>query len=172
MWLGFYFLITHLKSLIMTSKVTVTADENGNVIAVSQNNPEYGSVRIEQSSHQINSKGWLKLTKRSAFIKGLVKDLVAADFKAGQQLTGKIVVKESFTPFNPVNPEKDLKIAGDTGIVCRVEDQPIYRQSFFTTDDNATDELIMHTNTEEIREVQAITRSLYNLQELEAQPAL
>jgi len=152
----------------MTSKVTVKADEHGNVIVVSQNNPEYGSIRVEQSSHQINSKGWLKLTKRSAFIKGLVTDLVAADFKAGQQITGKIVVKESFTPFNPTNPERDLKIAGDTGIICRVDDQPIYRQSFFTSDNNATDELITHTNTEEIREVQAITRSLYDLQELEA----
>lgn len=152
----------------MTSKVTVKADEHGNVIVVSQNNPEYGSIRVEQSSHQINSKGWLKLTKRSAFIKGLVTDLVAADFKTGQQITGKIVVKESFTPFNPTNPERDLKIAGDTGIICRVDDQPIYRQSFFTSDNNATDELITHTNTEEIREVQAITRSLYDLQELEA----
>lgn len=148
----------------MNNKVTVTADQNGNIVGVSPNNPEFGFVRVEQHTSQINTQGWLKLVKRSALIKGSVKDLVAANFKVGQQLPGKIVVKESFAPFNPINPEKDLKIAGDTGIICRVDDQPIYRQSFYTADENANDEIIMHTNAEEIREVQAATRNLYQLQ--------
>ena len=46
-------------------------------------------------------------------------------------LPGKIVVVESLTPFNPENPDRDLKIAGGTGVICRIDDQPIYRQTFY-----------------------------------------
>jgi hypothetical protein len=43
-------------------------------------------------------------------------------FYAGQELPGTIVIEESLTPFNKKAPERDLKIAGETGIVCRVGD--------------------------------------------------
>ena len=144
----------------MKSKVVVTADTNGNVIGVSENNPEYGYVRVEQAGAFINDQGWLRISKRSALIKGLVKDLVEAGFTAGQELPGKIVVVESLTPFNTQNPDRDLKIAGGTGVVCRIEDEPIYRQSFYTTNQDLNDHLIMHTNTEEIREVQAAQKAV------------
>ena len=145
------------------SKVVVTADANGNVIGVSKNNPEYGYVRVEQTVNQINDRGWLRAVKRSALIKGQVKDLVGAGFTAGKQLPGKIVIVESFQPFNPENPDRDLKIAGETGVICRVDDEPIYRQSLYTTNENAVDELIMHNNTEEIREVQNAQKTLQSL---------
>jgi hypothetical protein len=70
---------------------------------------------------------------------------------------------ESFQPFNQENPDRDLKIAGDTGVICRVDDEPIYRQTFYTTNENAVDELIMHTNANEIREVQAAKRAIESL---------
>jgi len=142
----------------MYGKVKVTADENGNIIGRSQNNPEFGYIRVEQQVTQINQEGWLRRATRSALIKGRVDDLVAASFTAGQELPGKIVVRESFEPFNPQNPDRDLKMAGTTGVICRVGDQPIYRQSFYVTDDTASDELIMHDNREEIRQVQAVLR--------------
>ena len=151
----------------MTGKVKVTSDQNGNIIGVSQNNPEYGYIRVEQEANQINSKGWLRITRRFAFIKGTVKDLQAANFTKHSVLPGKIVVKESFFPFNLENPDKNLKIAGDTGIICRVNDEPIYRDTFYTTDVNAEDELIMHTNTDEIREVQEANKNLVTLQHQE-----
>lgn len=144
----------------MTTKVRVTADQNGNIIGVSPNNPEYGYIRVEQGCTVINPLGWLKNTKRSALIKGTVKDLLDANFTEGQELPGRIIVVESHNPFNPENPDRDLKIAGDTGVICRVDDQPIYRQTFYTSNESAQDELIMHTNTQEIREVQAATRVL------------
>jgi hypothetical protein len=157
----------------MTNKVKVTADANGSIIGVSQNNPEYGYVRVEQTVTQIDQRGWLKNTRRSTLIKGLVEDLANAGFKAGTELPGKIVVVESLTPFNQENPERDLKIAGDSGIVCRIEDQPIYRQTFYTPDVNANDELIMHTNTDEIREVMEATRALNSMRaNTVAEPAL
>lgn len=147
----------------MDNKVVVTADQNGNVIGVSQNNPEYGYIRIEQQATQINEQGWLRRVKRSALIKGKVEDLISCNYKEGQSINGKIVVVESFTPFNTINPDRDLKIAGETGVICRVNDQPIYRQTFFTTNENAIDELITHTNTDEIREVQSAQKAMSSL---------
>lgn len=144
-------------------KVVVTADKNGNVIGVSENNPEYGYVRVEQTGSFINDEGWLRISRRSALIKGLVKDLVETGFTEGQEMDGKIVVAESLTPFNSDNPERDLKIAGETGVVCRIDDQPIYRQTFYTTNPDAQDHFIMHTNREEIREVQAAQKAVSSL---------
>lgn len=144
--------------------VTVAAaDELGNVISVSKNNPEYGYVRVQQVVAGFTPDGWARVQTRSALLKGKIDELKAFNFKAGQTLNGKIVVKEAFTPFNNEFPEKDLKLAGTTGIVCRVDDQPIYRQTFFTQDMNAQDELIMHNNTDEIREAQAIANETQKL---------
>jgi hypothetical protein len=145
------------------NKVKVTADKDGNVIGVSKNNPEYGYVRVEQQVTQINEQGWLRNVKRSALIKGLVRDLLESGMKEGKELTGKIVVQESFDPFNPENPDRDIKFAGDTGIICRVDDQPIYRQTVFTTNVEAQDQLIMHTNSDEIREVLEAQRAAQKL---------
>ena len=145
------------------SRLKVVTDKNGNIVGVSQNNPEYGYVRVEQLATQINEQGWLRNVKRSAIIKGKVEDLLACAYRDGSEIIGKIVVKESFEPFNTTNPDRDLKIAGDTGVICRVGDQPIYRQSFFTQNLNSVDELIMHDNSEEIRDVQVAQRSLSSL---------
>lgn len=147
----------------METKVFVRADDQGNVIGVSENNPEYGYVKVQQLAMQINDEGWLRQVLRTALIKGKVEDLVKCDFKADQVISGKIIVKESLTPFNEENPDRDLKIAGSTGIVCRVNDQPIYRQSFYTQNMNAVDELIMHTNRDEIKEVQAAQNEIGNI---------
>lgn len=144
-------------------KVKVTADENGNVIGIYKNNPEYGYVRVEQMATQINDQGWLKKSKRSAFIKGKVADLLECNYKKNDEINGKIIVVESFMPFNRENPEKDLKIAGTTGIICRVDDQPIYRQTFFTTNLNAHDELITHTNSEEIKDALSVERAIIQM---------
>lgn len=148
---------------MINSTVTVAADSNGNVIGVSQNNPEYGYVRVTQTIKHINDEGWLRNSKRSALIKGKVEDLVDAQFTQGEELPGKIIVVESLVPFNELNPERDLKIAGDTGVICRVDDQPIYRQTFYTTNESAQDQILMHTNKDEIKEVQQAQRALSSL---------
>jgi len=144
------------------STVKVTADELGNVIGISINNPEYGYVRVEQVGGQFREGGWFSMSRRSALIKGKVEDLQAAGFEKDQEIPGKIIVKESLTPFNPENPEKNLKIAGESGIICRFDDQPIYRDSFFTTDMDAKDTLIAHTNGEEISESLKLIRGTDN----------
>jgi hypothetical protein len=145
------------------TKVTVAADKTGNVIGVSQNNPEYGYIRVEQQAVQINDQGWLRNVKRSALIKGKVEDLLQTGYQEGTEIVGKIVVIESLTPFNDANPDRDLKIAGDTGVICRVDDQPIYRQTFFTTNVNLQDEFITHSNSAEIRDVQGAQKAIIGM---------
>lgn len=145
------------------SKVRVVADAQGNVIGVSQNNPDYGFIKLEQKTIQINQEGWLKSVKRTAILKGKMTDLLEAGYKNGTELPGKIIVVERLYPFNPENPDKNLKIAGSTGVICRIDDQPIYRESFYTTNPDAYDELLTHSNSDEIKEVMTAQKSLEDL---------
>ena len=84
-------------------------------------------------------------------IPGTLSELQDSGFFAGQQLDGKIVVEESLEPFNAKTPERDLKVAGDTGVVCTLGGFPIYRRTKFTLDGNAQDTLIKHDNVEQLR---------------------
>jgi len=135
----------------MGTKVTVIGNEQGQVINTSTNNPEYGYVRVVQTRTMFDESGFLRARKVYALIPGRVEELEMAGFRANQELNGQIIVKESLTPFNENDPERDLKIAGDTGIVCSVEGQPIYRRTQFTASSNAEDTLIQHDNVEELR---------------------
>lgn len=145
-------------------KVTVTADKQGCVIGIYPNKPEYGYVRVEQTLLVISDRGWLKKAKRSAFIKGKVEDLLESNYKEGDKVNGKIIVVESLIPPNPNDVQKNLKIAGDTGVVCSLDGQPIYRECYFTPNEDARDEFIAHDNSAEIKQAQSIgkTFSLLN----------
>jgi len=145
------------------SKVTVVADKNGNVISISQNNPEYGWFFVQEETTQITMTGWLRPIVKKARIMGKVVDIEKLDYREGDELPGKVIIVESLIPFNIENPDRDLKIAGDTGIICRVNDQPIYRQTFYTTNSNAVDELIQHSNTQEIKEVLAAQKAMSSM---------
>jgi len=142
--------------------VTVVADDNGMVIRQSKNSPEYGVILLEQSSITIQqnpanpkSLNWLKKSKVTTLVKGTVAELKELGYKAGQQIEGKIVIKESVTPFSEENPDQHLKIAGKTGIVCCLYGQPIYRITYYTTDMEDQNELINHDNVDAIRSANA-----------------
>lgn len=143
-------------------KVKITADKNGNIITISENNPEYGWIFVEQTVSQFEN-GWMKNVVRKARINGKKNELVEAKFTKGQEIPGKIIVLESLVPFNNEEPDRDLKVAGKTGVICRYDDQPIYRQSYYTTNLNSYDELINHTNRDEIREVMLAQKMLSEL---------
>ena len=132
-------------------KPTVTADKSGQAIVVSKDSPEYGYVRVSQTRNIIDERGWLRNKAIAALILGSVLDLKSAGYSAGQELEGKIVIREQLVPFNKKNPEKDLKVAGKTGITCMVGDAPIYRKAFYSMDAEAKDVLVEHTNVETIR---------------------
>lgn len=147
---------------MQNQKVRVTADELGNVITQSLN-PEIGYIRIEQQLHTIGLNNWVKNERRSALIFGNIKDLAVLNFKKDQLLDGKIVVDESLQPFNPETAEREMKLAGSTGVVCRVDDQPIYRRTRYTMNMDEQDTLIQHTNTDEIKEALSSLKAIDKL---------
>ncbi len=134
----------------MKKSVIVTAIE-GNVINKSKNNPDYGYIRVEQTRMAVDEMGFARKQTLSALISGTVETLQSFGWTLGQEIEGSIVVKESMKPFNKKNPDADLKIAGETGIVCEVNGAPIYRKNFYSTSDTAEDVLIAHTNGAEIK---------------------
>ena len=142
----------------MNNLVTVRK-ENGATVRVS-NNPEYGFIVLEQIASELKD-GWISDKTLTTIIQGKISVLESMDLS--KPLIGKIVVKESLRPFNNKMPERDLKYAGDTGIVCMDGDNPIYRKTEFTYDTNAHSEFIKHTNGAEIRSATSTNQAVESL---------
>jgi hypothetical protein len=144
----------------MNSKVIVLADDATNSVINVSENPEWGYLRVQQMKFVTDEKtGFLRAKNVTALVPGLVEELQAANFYAGQQLDGKIVIEESLTPFNKKNPERDVKVAGKTGIVCRVEGAPIYRRTRFSFNASAQDVFVQHDNVNELRSAFEVEQS-------------
>ena len=135
----------------MDSKVKVLKNEDGSVLNISENNPDYAWVLLQQVRTVVDDNGFLRRKPVSALIPGYVSELQETGFFAGQQLDGKIIVEESLEPFNDKTPERDLKIAGETGVVCTLGGLPIFRRTKFSFDANGADTLIKHDNVEQLR---------------------
>jgi len=149
----------------MNSKVIVLADDTtGAVVNVSENNPDYGYVRVSQIRTVVDDNGFLRRKQITALMPALVEDLTEMRLFSGQQLDGKIVVEESLEPFNTKSPERDLKVAGETGIVCTLGGYPIYRRTKFSFDSNASDVSVKHDNVEELRNAYALQNSTAAIQ--------
>jgi hypothetical protein len=142
----------------MDNQVTITPDENGNVLSISEKNPLYAHIRVKQHVYIYDDSGWLRNKELSALIHGETETMMNMRYEAYQNLPGNIIIKESLTPFSATDSDRDLKYAGKTGVICRVDDQPIYRKTFYTENQHAAHELIAHTNKEEIRAALAIQR--------------
>ncbi len=143
----------------MQSKVNIIADDMGNVIRQSNNNSEYAYIRLQQDRVTFGNNGWVKKSNVSTLLHGKLEDLQSLNFKAEDTLAGKIIIKESLEPFSSNDPDRDLKRAGDTGIICCVDGQPIYRKTFFVADATAEDVLIAHNNSDAIKEANGNTTS-------------
>jgi hypothetical protein len=136
----------------MEKRVRVAADENGSVICQSNNNPEYGYIRIVQSKKVIDDNNFVRIKEVSALLQGTIDDLKSLEHYKNEVIDGNIFTVESIYPFNLKNPQRDLKIAGKTGIVCTVGGAPIYRRTVYSVATNMGDTLIKHDNIEELRE--------------------
>lgn len=125
----------------MTNQVQITKHpETGEVVVPSQNNPEYGTIRVEAQATTFVD-GFIRINKRSALIRGKVEELQAiANLKV---LPGKIVVLESTEPFWA---GQEPKVNPQTGEVCTIQGQNIYRQTEFTQDLTRQDVLVQHDN--------------------------
>lgn len=136
------------------SKVLIVASQEGVVVRQNENKKDWGFIRVQQTAVTLEG-GFRRESKRSALITGLMVDLLKDGYKAGQELKGQIIVKESTTPFNAENPDGDLKLAGESSVPCTIGGMPIYRKSEFTSNMDAHDTLIAHDNGAEIKAVQA-----------------
>ena len=114
-----------------SQSVTIVPDEQGNAIRVSKTNAEYAHIRLVQQKVFFNTQGWVDNKSRSTLVHGKLEDLKAMGFEPGQELSGNIVIREQTEPFNSSNPDRDLKKAGDTGIICCAHGEPIYRRTFY-----------------------------------------
>jgi len=135
----------------MNAKVKVLANEAGSAVVVSENNPEYGHIRVSQDRVLFDEKGFLRKKTIYALIAGTVEDLRSLGWTPGMLLPGKILIKESLSPFNAKEPDRDFKLAGTTGIVCTSDDQPIYRKTVYTPNGETADTTVEHNNTDAIR---------------------
>lgn len=136
----------------MESKVYVVGDPTTKAVIVqSKTKPEYGYVKVVQTRQLVDVNGFLRRVQVPALIHGYVAELKLCGYYANQELSGKIVVRESLTPFNEKDPSRDLKVAGDTGVVCKVNGNPIYRKTVYTDILTFEENLIQHDNVEEIR---------------------
>ena len=136
----------------MQTKVNIIADDMGNVIRQSSTNSEFGHVRLQQERVTFGNTGWVKKSVLSTLLHGKLEDLQSLGLENVKSLPGKIVIKESLEPFNNTDPERDYKYAGDTGIICCQDGQPIYRKTFYVSDTTAEDVLVAHTNGQDIKE--------------------
>tara|TARA_B100000900_G_C20579856_1_gene717028 strand:- start:1675 stop:2268 length:594 start_codon:yes stop_codon:yes gene_type:complete len=135
------------------STVKIMADELGNVIRQSSNNPEFGYIRLTQKRRVIKPNNFVDVKNLSTLIHGKLEDLEATGLQHTKEISGKIYVIEQVTPFSEENPDRDLKYAGTTGVICATQDgEPIYRKTFYTEDQNVSDTLIAHANGDAIRE--------------------
>lgn len=134
----------------MQGKVTVVADKFGNVYNMS-GNPDFAYLRVKQTVAMYDETGWFNQKELTALIHGKLEDLMAMKYTAGQELPGNIIIKEQHKPFDPNNGDRHLKIAGDSGVVCRVDDEPIYRKTVYLERSDAEHTLIQHNNSDEIR---------------------
>lgn len=147
-----------------TSDVYVAGDNMGNVITVSNNNPEYGWVTLKQDTTEV-SNGWLNTKTRSAIIMGLVSTLEGLSLVEGEVIKGKIVIREQTEPFS--TPDRDVKRAGAEGpVLLDANGNTIYRKTFFVDQasidanpEEGMDVLIPHANVDEVKEFNASQRA-------------
>ena len=136
----------------MNSNVKVVANATtGAVVNVSENNPEYGYIRLEQTKAIVDDNGFLKPRTISTLLQGTVEDLQGLSFFAGQEVDGKIQIKESLEPFSQKAPDRDLKKAGETGIICTQGGAPIYRKTVYDMSGSKKDVFVQHDNVAELR---------------------
>ena len=135
----------------MNSKVMVSADDKGNVIRQTKNE-EWSNIILKQTRTKFLANNFAQSKPLSVLILGRTEDLKAMNLQEGQELDGHIYVKEQTMPFNENDPDRDLKMAGDTGIICATADgEPIYRKAFYDPSGTLKDVPVPHANGAEIR---------------------
>lgn len=117
------------------SKVIVKAGKDGNFIFPTKN-ADLVKVRVESTGINLNAKGF-ESAPVSAFV--TLRKSTAAQLKGGELIDGKIIAIETLSPqYEGHEPKR----AGKEGNVITSAGQPVYRQTVYTNNVNAQDELL------------------------------
>ena len=127
--------------------VKIIANEDGQIVNVNSNSPEYGYVRIGQTISKFNPDGWISTEERYFLLKGKLEALQNSGLDSNSVLPGKLIRQESLEPFDDYSQPK---VAGTSGVVCKLNGQPIYSRVVWDQTGTAHDVLIAHDNKEEI----------------------
>ena len=133
--------------------VTIVKDDLGNVVRLTSN-PEYGYILLSQKRISFKN-GWVNEKNITTLLKGKTDTLKVMGFDLMDTLPGNIIVQESTTPVDPDNTSRNLKIAGDTGIIlCTKDGEPIYRETKYDPTGLEADVLLEHAafNRNEVQE--------------------
>jgi len=123
--------------------VKIERDKLGNVVRQTSN-PEYGYIVLSQKRTSLKD-GWVNEKKYTALLKGRTETLKAISFGKLKELPGNIIVRESTKQTDPNDPNRNLKIAGDSGIILCTEDgEPIYRETIYDPTGLEHDILVQH----------------------------
>jgi len=126
---------------------------------------EIGTVRVEQSAFTMR-KGFLVTSKRSAFIK-LTGDQIESlgnllIDNATFPLPGKIVIKETLTPYvnKTTGKVQEPKRKGKDGEIITYQGEPVYMNADFTDNMAEPDEFLRESSApamiEEVSEEDAV----------------
>ena len=138
------------KSLTNNGVVKVGVHpDTGLVITQNPNKPEFGSIRLDYKTATL-SGGFSSIGNRSAFIHGRMEDLEAFGLTAGQELVGKIIKKESFSPFydgqqpkiNPQTNEQVLTNGRPTYLEFQYSEDPKAHDMWIDEEDEVEQEVV------------------------------
>jgi hypothetical protein len=129
------------ENLDLSGKVVAAANPETGELFTLGNNPEWCSVRIESTVLENDEGFWLARTRigRIRLQVALAKALMANGMlKSGKELPikGKIIVRESFEPFYE---GQEPKINPRTGELVLFSNNPVFRQTVFTSNENERD---------------------------------
>lgn len=137
-------------------QVEIVPNEHGAKIRVSVNNPEYAHVLLVQNKTWIAPSGWVRKRRMSTLLNGKTEVIKELGLGKKKYLPGQIVIKEQLEPFScSSDPDRDIKYAGDTGVICCKDGEIIYRKCFYDSSGLDVDILVAHTNGDAIREANA-----------------
>lgn len=109
-------------------KVIVMGNGHGGCIEADVDEPEEYSIIVRQGD-------------RFAMLIGDINLMMETGLQAGDEIkNGRIVVKESFEPVDPDNPEYMIK--RKNGLICRKDGKVIYSHSYFTYNRQDFDQII------------------------------
>lgn len=121
---------SYCRRISKESKVYVAGDNMGNIITVSNNNPEYGWITLKQEF--LDFYGDHVYETRSHIIMSLVSTLEQLNLSEGEVMDGRIVIREQIEPFS--TPDRDVKRSGVEGpVLTDANGNTIYRRTFFVS---------------------------------------